>query len=210
MGLFRSRPRTVAEVVLHSPSRVSARIDPGPGHAPSLLTDAERIHMAVGAVTLAYSQAPERRIQGLEECLVEVASAVAVEHPDDPLGRFVHLAPLGVQDFLVVEEWGDPGEGKVAFEVLSGRAGAPVPRLTGSPAFAGPSVEIAALALVCHVAGRSGPGARLALALSIEGALAWFREADRLSPPAQAVTYALAHAAERLAQAGREAPPGLF
>lgn len=209
MKLFRSRPRTVAEVVLHAPSRASARIEAGAAHGAGPVTDAERIRAVLGAAAVAYTNAPERRIQGLVECLVEVASAVSVEHPDDPLGRFVHLGPLGVAEFLTIESWDEPGQGRVAFDVLNGRAGSVVPRLTDSPPFAGPSVEIAALALICHVAAGAGPSQRLALALCLEGLLAWYREADRMIPPPQAVTYALAHAGDRLAQAGREPPPGL-
>lgn len=209
MGFFKGRPRTVAEVVLFAPSRAGARIDAGPALGSAVPDDADRIHAAAGAVAAAYSNAPEARIQGLEECLVEVASAVAVERPDDPLGRFVHLGPLGVADFLVVEADDEPGRGRVVFEMHRGRAGAVVPRIVESPSFAGPSVEIAALALVCHVAGPAAYGERLALALCVEGLLAWYRQADRMIPPGQAMTWALAHTAERLAEAGREPPAGL-
>lgn len=50
---------------------------------------------------------------------------------------------------------------------------------------------------------------RLALGLAMEGLLAWYREAHRMTPPRQAVEAARTHAMDRLEAAGRSLPPAL-
>lgn len=207
MGLFRARPFVTAEAVLISGERCAARIAPAPGRPPGTEA-ADAVIAAAGAVAVAWNRAPESRVEGMRECLVELAQAVASGPPPE---RAVHLGPLGGRDFLSLEPWGADGRGRVEVEVARNRAGHLVPRLAASPEFAGPSVEVAALALVQHAAG--GPArdadARLALALSVEGVLAWYREGHQLTPPGDALAYALAHAGERMDEAGRTTPPGL-
>jgi hypothetical protein len=208
MGLFRSRPALTAEVALHSASRASVRV------AGRDLADepaaASQVRAALGCVAVAHHRTFEARLGGFEECLVELAQAVAALGDGPAPERMVHLGPLGVGDFLLLDTWADSGRGRVVFEIVSARAGREVPRLGDSPSFAGPSVEIAALAVAQHVATRAAPtdDLRVALALGIEGIVSWYREAHRMSPPHDALAFALAHLAERLAESGRRLPDG--
>jgi hypothetical protein len=207
MGLFRAKPIVMAEIALLAPERTAARLR-APEGDPDAVEPADRLRMAVGLVCAAYHRAPDHRVVGFEECLIELAQAVAAG-ADAPAGRLVHLGPLGVRDFLMVEPWGAEPRGVVTAELVSARGGSAVPRVTGTPASAGPTVEIAALALAQHVgAGADGDG-RLAVALAIEGVLAWYREAHRMSQPSDALRFALVHMADRMAQAGRTPPPGI-
>ena len=66
-----------------------------------------------------------------------------------------------------------------------------------------------ALAAGTWAAGEEDPHGRLALALAMEGLLAWYREAHRMTPPRQAVESARTHAIDRLTAAGRAIPPAL-
>lgn len=208
MGLFRAKPIVMAEVALLAPDRAAARvIAPGGGSDEVGLGD--RVRMAVGLVAAAYHRAPDTRIMGFEECLVELAQAIAAPAPEGPGERLVHLGPLGVRDYLTLEPWGAEPRGLIAAELVAARGGSAVPRITASPAFAGPSAEIAALALAQHVGTRAAADGRLAVGLGIEGVLAWYREAHRMSQPSDALTFALVHMADRMARAGRSVPPGL-
>jgi hypothetical protein len=209
MGLLRARADVSAEVVLTAADRAAARILPGPRSSPER-SEADAIRMALGLVAAAYGAAPESRVPGFRECLVDLAQALAAPEFDGSAGRLVHLGPLGVREFLTVEPWGPEGRARVTAELVAGRRGE-VPRITDAPGFAGPSVEIAGLALVQHVGnGPAGADGRLALALGVEGILAWFAEAHRMSPPRDALRFALAHADERLGGAGRPGVPHLF
>ena len=89
-------------------------------------------------------------------------------------------------------------------QLLESHAG-PVPRLADRPQESGPFAEVAALALMIALAVDREED-RLPLALGAEGVIAWFRESDRRAAPRNALAFALAHADERLKQAGR---PGL-
>jgi hypothetical protein len=208
MGLFRAKPIVMAEVALLAPERAAARVL-APTDGTGEVAPGERLRMAVGLVAAAYHRAPDSRVTGFEECLVELARAIAGTGDDGPAARLVHLGPLGVRDFLTLEPWGAEPRGLVTAELVAARGGAAVPRITGSPAFAGPSVEIAALALAQHVGEGADPDGRLAVGLGIEGVLAWYREAHRMSQPSDALRFALVHAADRMTRAGRVVPPGL-
>lgn len=202
MGLFRQRALVRASVILHAPSRASARVESADGGAPGA---GARVAMATGLVACAHhrSRGPQRT--GFGECLVEIATGVAGTGTGDLPLALVHLGPLGVREFLEVTDWDEHGRGRVDADLVAARAGT-VPRITAAPEYAGPSVEIAALALVAHLAAPADADLRMALALGIEGVLAWYREADQLTPPRDALTFALAHAADRMAEAGRVFP----
>ncbi|MFP5451186.1 MAG: hypothetical protein ACLGG9_05480 [Thermoleophilia bacterium] len=208
MGLFRAKPIVMAEVALLAPDRAAARVI-APGGAGDEVGPGERVRMAVGLVAAAHHRSPDTRVTGLEECLVELARAIAGPDPAGPGERLVHLGPLGVRDFLTLDPWGAEPRGLIAAELVAVRGGAAVPRITASPAFAGPSAEIAALALAQHVAAGADADGRLAVGLGIEGVLAWYREAHRMSQPSDALTFALVHMADRMAHAGRSVPPGI-
>ena len=211
MRLFRARPVVAAEVTLVAGNRVAAHVLPGDGRSATDVPLGDRVRMVIGLVALAYQRAPDVRVMGFEECLREFAQAIVAVGDGEPGERLVHLGPLGVRDYLLLE----PGDGAagavVAAHLLSSRGEATVPRLTASPGFAGPSLEIASLALAQSVCTDRDTGAdgRLAVALGVEGVLAWYGEAHRMSQPADAVRFALVHMSDRMAQAGRTPPPGL-
>lgn len=208
MGLFRARPIVAAEVALYEPARAAARLDPVGGNDGAAAGGAP-ILIGVGMAAVVGHEMPDVRRAGMWECLVEVASGIAALPAGEEPARLVHLGPLGIPEYLEVTPWGGAGRGRVAADVVAARAGARVPRITDRPAFAGPSAEIATLALVSHVAATAGPDGRLALALGLEGVIAWYREAHTMSPPRDALRFALVHAADRMAEAGRAFPPGL-
>lgn len=208
MGLFRAKPIVKAEVALPAPGRAAVRLRVPTGD-PDAVAPAARVRMAAGLVAAAYHRAPDNRVPGFEECLVELAQGIAADAPGAPGGRIVHLGPLGVREFLLLDAWGAEPRGVVTAKLVAARGNRAVPKVTGSPSFAGPSVEIAALALAQHVGAGSDADSRLAIALAIEGVLAWYREAHRMSQPSDALTFALAHMADRMAAAGRTPPPGL-
>ena len=108
---------------------------------------------------------------------------------------------------LAVVAWEGEGRARVEEHLLETRGGL-VPRLEDEPQEAGPLKEIASLALLIALAADADPD-RMALALGIEGVLAWYRESDRLSPPRSVLAFAIAHSRDRLAEAGRPAPAGL-
>jgi hypothetical protein len=120
----------------------------------------------------------------------------------------VPLERLGGRGLLAVVPWEGRGAVGVEAELLEAADGL-VPRFSRSPSKAGPLREIAALALLVALAADADGDARLALALGIEGVLAWFRETDRLSPSRDVLRFARAHAGDRLREAGRSLPAGL-
>lgn len=206
MGLFRARTLVRSQVVLHAPSRVSARVvaatpedSPGAG---------ARVLMGVGLVAVAFHRAVGRGRDALGECLVELAVGIAGASDGELPFALVHLGPLGVREYLQVVPWDGDGRGRVDAEVVAAAGGTRVPRVTAAPEYAGPSVEIAALALVASLAEPPDGDVRLALALGVEGVLAWYREADERTPPRDALASALVHAADRMAEAGRVLPAG--
>jgi len=208
VGLFRTRPIVAAEVALYAPAQAAARLHPAAGSEGGDAAG-DPILMGVGLAAVIGHEMPETRRAGMWECLVEAASGIAVLPVGDDPARLVHLGPLGIPEYLEVVPWGGTGRGRVAAEVVAGGAGARVPRITDRPAFAGPSAEIATLALVSHIAAVVGADDRLALALGLEGVIAWYREAHPMSPPHDALRFALVHAADRMQEAGRAIPPGL-
>lgn len=205
MGLFRNRPLIGVEVALHPPHRAAVRLVVPDGHSPES-RDHDRLVLACGMVACAVREAPPSRERGVRSCLIELAQGVAAPG-DGPLPlALVYLGPLGIAEFLQVIPWDGPGRGIVAAEVLAARDGRFTPRVPTTPAFAGPTVEVAALAVVAHLAAEGGRPDRLALALAIEGVLDWYGQADGRSEARDATTWALAHVAERLAEAGLPAP----
>ena len=102
---------------------------------------------------------------------------------------------------------GDRGLTRVWAEISHSAVG-PVPLIKGSPS-AG-MLMLAGLCAVMDDAERSDADGRLALALALEGLIAWYAEAHRMTPARDAVRSARAHAADRLRSAGRDLPPSLW
>ena len=67
-------------------------------------------------------------------------------------------------------------------------------------------MAVAALAVLVALAVDADVDGRLALALSVEGLVGWYRESHRLVAPRSSVIFARAHAVARLDDAGRDVP----
>jgi hypothetical protein len=85
----------------------------------------------------------------------------------------------------------------------------PVPSL-GRAAPSPLALAAGAAAAMAASLGEAEGDVRLAAALTLEGVLGWYRQADpHLQPPQQAVAYSLRDAASRLEEAARSVPPDL-
>ena len=157
-------------------------------------------------IALAAHGSPDSRWEAFRGCLADLARRVAAAEGPLP-GDLAPLERLGVPGALAVLPWEGPGLARLEAHLLATRGGL-VPLLAHQPDEAGPHKEIASLALLIALAADAVPD-RLALAFGIEGVLGWYRDADRLSAPRNALGYAVAHARERLAGAGRPLPAGL-
>ena len=202
---MRRTPIARAEVALHGPRRAAVLLDPAPGRWPAH-ESADRLALGIGMVALAAQGSADARWEGFRSILVPLAARVAAVEGPLP-GDLAPLERLGVPGALAVVPWEGPGRATVEAHLLDTRGGL-VPRLARQPEEAGPFKEIACLALIVALAADADPD-RLALALGIEGVLAWYRESDRLSAPHHALAFALAHVRERIAGSGRPSPPGL-
>ncbi len=193
------------EVALHGPRRAAVLLHPAPERWPAH-ESADRLALALGLVALAASGSAEPRWEAFRDVLARVASGIAAAGPGPLPGDLAPLERLGVPGVLAVVPWEGPGRACVGADLLETHGGL-VPRLADDPGEPGPLKEIAALALLVALAADSDPD-RLTLALGVEGILAWYRESDRLSAPRNVLAFAIAHAAERLADSGRRRPRG--
>jgi hypothetical protein len=206
VGLFDRDPLVRAEIGLYGPRRAAALLHPAPGRWPEHEA-ADRLAMGVGLAALAAHTSSDGRWPPFRDALARASQGIAAAG-DEPLpGDLVPLEGLGVAGSLAVVPWEGAGVMSVSAEVLGARGGL-VPKLTDAPG-SGPAKEIAALTLLIALAVDGDAGERLALALGVEGVLAWFRESDRRAPARNALAFALAHAGDRLAGSGRSLPPGL-
>jgi hypothetical protein len=204
--LFRKVPLVRAEVALHGPRRAAVLLHPADGRWPES-ERADRLAVGLGAAALASRAAPPPRWEAYRAALVTLAARVA-RSPAGPLrGDLVDLTALGQSGLLQVVPWEGEGRLGVETEIVTSSSGL-VPRIVDRPDEAGPALEIASLALLIALAADADED-RLALALGVEGLMAWHRESDRQAPPRAALTFALAHAEDRLREAGRTLPPGL-
>ena len=201
--LFRRTPVAAAEVAIHGPTRAAVLLHPAPGRWPEH-EPADRLGLGVGLAALAAGTSSEARWPPFRDALAVLAGRLASAGPGPLPGDLVDLRPLGGSGGLAVVPWEGPGRARVEVQLLGSQAG-PVPRLADRPGESGPFAEVAALALLIALSVDREED-RLPLALGAEGVLAWFRESDRRAAPRNALAFALAHADERLKQAGR---PGL-
>jgi hypothetical protein len=201
--LFRRTPAAAAEVAIHGPTRAAVMLHPAPGRWPAH-EPADRLGLGVGLAALAAGTSSDARWLPFRDALAVLAARLATAEPGPLEGDLVDLRPLGAPGGLAVVPWEGPGRARVEVQLLESHAG-PVPRLADRPQESGPFAEVAALALMIALAVDREED-RLPLALGAEGVIAWFRESDRRAAPRNALAFALAHADERLKQAGR---PGL-
>ncbi|MGE0026388.1 MAG: hypothetical protein AB7O78_11460 [Thermoleophilia bacterium] len=201
--LFRRTPAAAAEVAIHGPSRAAVMLHPAPGRWPAHEAS-DRLGLGVGLAALAAGSSSDARWLPFRDALAALAGRLAAA-PAGPLpGDLVDLRLLGGPGGLAVVPWEGPGRARVEVHLLESRGG-PVPRFADRPAESGPFAEVASLALLIALAVDREED-RLPLALGAEGVISWFRESDRRAAPRNALAFALAHADERLRQAGR---PGL-
>ncbi|HTI35395.1 MAG TPA: hypothetical protein VL422_17085 [Miltoncostaea sp.] len=201
--LFARTPIAAAEVAIHGPARAAVMLHPSPGRWPDH-EPGDRLALGVALTALAAGAGSDTRWEAFRGVLLTTASRLAAAPPGPLPGDLADVRPLGGPGMLAVVPWEGPGRARVEVQVLASRSG-PVPVLSDRPVESGPFAEVAALALLIALAADREED-RLALALGAEGVLAWFRESDRRAAPRNALAFALAHADERLRQAGR---PGL-
>ena len=207
MGLFDRAPLVRGEVALYGPRRAAAMLHPGEGRWPGHEA-ADRLALGVGAAALGAFNSSERRWEAYRDALARASTEIVAAGDGLLPGDLVPLERLGVPGVLTVVPWEGPGAARLIVELLESRGGL-VPRVAEAPATSGPAREIAALTLLVALTADAGADARLALALGVEGVVAWFRESDRRAPPRNALAFALDHAKGRLEGAGRSLPPGL-
>ena len=207
MGLFDRAPLVRGEVAFYGPRRAAAMLHPGQGRWPEHEA-ADRLALGVGAAALGAFSSSERRWGAYRDALARAATEIAAAGEDPLPGDLVPLEGLGVPGTLAVVPWEGPGRARLVVELLGARGGV-VPKVAEAPGTSGPAREIAALTLLVALAADAGAEGRLALALGVEGVVAWFRESDRRAPPRNALAFALDHARGRLEGTGRPLPPGL-
>lgn len=187
-------------MALYGPARAAVMLHAAAGRWPEQ-ESADRLALGLGLVALASSGTTQPRWEPFRAALVRLATRIAAAD-DGPLpGDLAPLEGFGVPGDLAVVAWEGPGRARVEAHLLDTRGGL-VPRLADRPEEAGPHLQIAALALLLALAADARPD-RLTLALGIEGVLAWYRESDRMAAPRKALIFALAHAEDRLREAGR-------
>lgn len=207
MGLFDRAPLVRGEVAFYGPRRAAAMLHPGQGRWPEHEA-ADRLALGVGAAALGAFSSSERRWGAYRDALARAATEIAAAGEGPLPVDLVPLEGLGVPGMLAVVPWEGPGRARLVVELLGARGGV-VPKVAEAPGTSGPAREIAALTLLVALAADAGAEPRLALALGVEGVVAWFRESDRRAPPRNALAFALDHARGRLEGTGRPLPPGL-
>ena len=204
--LRRTPPAVRAEIALYGPRRAAVLLHPAPGRWPRD-ERADRLALGVSAAVLGSAGADERGWPAYRDALAALAGRLAAADAGPLPGDLVPLERFGAHGILAVVPWEGEGRARAEVHLLATRGG-PVPRAGERPREAGPAFEVCSLALLVALAADAGED-RLALALGVEGVLAWFRESDRMSAPRNGLAFALVHAGARLAEAGRPPPPGL-
>ena len=118
--------------------------------------------------------------------------------------------PQGRQDEVLPElcDAVEPGRPRIRLELAQSSIG-PVPRL-GRPAWSAGELSLATLALLAATCRGADREERLAMALTLEGLIGYYRHSDPSFRPAQqGLAYALRYASIHLEEAGRQVPAGL-
>jgi hypothetical protein len=209
VGRLRGRALVRTDVALLAPGRAAVRMRPCPGRWPDHARP-DRLVLAAGAAAWAIHRLPEDRgdlfMDGLRPVSAAIAGAGAGALPSD----LVPVTGVGTGSTLALVPWDDVRPGSrahVAFHLDDAPVG-PVVVLRDAPRHPA-ALAPAALAVLLATAEAADAEGRLAIGLGIEGVLAWYRESHRMASPRDAVTFALAHARDRLAAAGRPAPADL-
>jgi len=168
---------------------------------------ADRLRLGASLAAIAANKLTGRWWEPFRTALVTVAEAAS--GPDPIPGDLVALEPFGSRGVLRVEPWAGEGRAEVVAELGPSPVG-PVPVLRKGIHGEGPGFAVAALALLIALAVDADEDGRLALALTLEGLVGWYRDTHRLVAPHKGVTYALEHAVARLDEAGRPVPRDLL
>jgi len=203
VALLRRAPLVRTTVDIYAGGRVAVDLRAALGRWPERELE-DRLVVPVGLAALALARSPAGVIETVRARLQSAAGSVA---EGDPLACDEAAWCAAVAGLELIDG-GETGQPRVAAQLVRSAIG-PVPTIgRASPGAQALGVAAtAALAICSHPVDAAG---RLACALALEGVLGWYRVADpHLQPPQQAVAYSLRHAAARLHEAGRVAPPEL-
>ncbi|MSO44635.1 MAG: hypothetical protein EXQ74_04940 [Thermoleophilia bacterium] len=204
--MFR-RPYARIDVVLLAAGRAAVRVD-FPAGGTGRGEPADRLDVVLGLLAWTMHRTHESRGPAVSDSIRVLASAVADSADGSlPAGTVRGASRSQGQMDVVLENWpSGRGGAYVRLDLVPSAVG-PVPVLRGSPAPA--ILGIAALAAGAWDCAVEDLHGRLALALCMEGIVAWYGEAHRMSPPRDAVEFARTHALDRLVMAGRAIPAPL-
>lgn len=204
--MLRRRPLASALITLYGPARAGVLLQPADGrwpeHEPS-----DRLALGAGTAALAAAKLDDERFAAYRNALADLARRIVAAGEEPLPGGIARVGGLGAPDTLQVVAWDGPGRASVTSELARGAAGL-VPSLRDPPQ-SETAVAICALALAVALAVDAGAEDRLALALALEGVVSWYRTSHRMSPSRHALAFALAHARDRLREAGRTLPAAL-
>ena len=200
-----SKPTIEVEV----PAAGLAAVRVSPGRGSGRPPEADRLDLGLGLLAWGVHRTHEGEVRGVADRIRELATAVAAS--DDgrvPEGTVrVNTRTQGVVPVQLAAWSGARGITRVKAEIAHSPVG-PVPLVKGSPSPG--MLVLAGLCAVMDESEASDADARLALALSLEGLIAWYAESHRMTPARDAVRAARAHAVDRLRSAGRDLPPSLW
>jgi hypothetical protein len=174
-----------------------------PDHEP-----ADRLALAVGVLAHCAQRSSDPGWETFGGTLTALAQSLAAAGAEPLPGDLVPMQAFGPRGSLAVVPWEGPARPRIRAALVPA-AVAPAVVLRDPPPRGSRTLPVAALALMLALAADADADGRLALALATEGILGWYRESHRLTPIRQAAAFALIHAADRLAEAGRPVPPGL-
>jgi len=203
-----SREYAHLEVALPAPGLAAVRFSQrngGSGRGEA----ADRLDLTLGLIAWTVHRMHEDHGPAFGAAVKRLASAIA-DSPDGciPEGILRAHGRGGPSVEVQFTEWPSARGGTRVRINLEKSAVGPVGVLTSPPR--SPQVlGLAALVAGAWNSRQEDPHGRLALALAVEGILAWYREAHRMTPPRQAVEAARTHAIDRLEAAGRSLPPAL-
>lgn len=201
MALLGRKPLVETTVDFDASGCVAVTFAPAPGRWPER-ERVDRLVMPAGIAALALARAADAVFDRVHAALRRIATTVASLPTDDPEERVGAMTGLRLEPLIMTPER------RVVVQLLKSRLG-PVPT-TGSAGHPSTLLAIAAGAALAVSTAPSPAEVRLAAALTLEGLLGWYREADPyLQPPQQAVAFALRHADARLAEQGRPSPASL-
>ena len=169
---------------------------------------ADVLDLVLGMLAWGVHGTDENAVRPTADRIRAVATAIAAS-PDGAVPAGTIEMPTRAQGVVPVSpgQWDDAcRSAPVTVELVHAAVG-PVPVRKGSPP--APSLVLGGLVAAAWDARGAGPEGRLALALALEGLIAWYAEAHRLTPARDAVASARIHAADRLRAAGHPLPPAL-